>query len=442
MESTGIGRSVNQNPAASEKPRLPEFFSYVRGALQIDKTSARKLAETHGTPLYAYSGRQIERNAQTLKKLIEPLGAEPYYAVKANPRLGILKIVKNLSLGAEAVSLGEIKIALKAGFPPQKILFNGNGKTIGDVAGALKLGIKIFNFDSLDQLELLEAAGKKQKTKCRALIRIKPENDSATHPYLAVGKKGSKFGVTLPEISGAMNRLPSLKYVELAGIHTHFGSQILDAETFLEVARFSANVVKQLMALGVKLEIINLGGGFGIPYREEQQPLELETLRRGYGEIFRELRAALPAGCPVPSILLEPGRFLVANAGVILSRVVSIKKDAGRAFCVIDAGMTENLRPALYQARHRAIPVDWSKPTDIFQVVGPVCENADILGEFTLPPVKVGDLMAILDCGAYTSVMATTYNGRLRPAEVLVNGAKANLIRRRDRYEDLWQNET
>ncbi|MBI4054937.1 MAG: diaminopimelate decarboxylase [Elusimicrobia bacterium] len=392
-----------------------------------------KLARLYSTPLYVHCQKTILQSLRQLKQAFRPCGGEIYYAVKANPRLGILRLLRKEGLGAEAVSWGEVQLCLKAGFSPRRIIFNGNGKTEAEVLACARAGVVWFNFDSLDQWELLEWAGKKAQKSLKALLRVKPEVPSPTHPHLAVGEKGSKFGFLRSELPGALRALKKARFATLAGLHSHFGSQILSAEPFLQSARFGRRLFEKIRSQGFAMEMLDLGGGYGVPYEKTDRPLNLKKLSQGYQKIFQGFSGR---------VVFEPGRFLVARAGILLTRTLSIKKGPSGNFLVVDAGMTENLRPALYGARHEVVLLNRRGRKSRFRVVGPVCENSDSFGDFQLPEPKRKNLAVISNCGAYASSMGSTYNGRPRPAEVLIEPKGAvRLIRRRDATASLWQNE-
>ncbi|MBI4056027.1 MAG: diaminopimelate decarboxylase [Elusimicrobia bacterium] len=424
----------------------------------MNPTLLNSVARRFGTPVFVLDEKSLLQNLEEFKKMVRPIRGELFYALKANPRLAVLRLLRKHGVGVEAVSGGEVRVALKAGYHGKEILFNGNGKTPEEVGWAVRNGVAWFNFDSQDQLDLLNRVGKRQGRVLQTLIRVKPEVPRATHPHLSVGEKGSKFGFMRKEIPRVLEQARKLGWVRLAGVHTHFGSQILSVAPFLQAARFSREVFEEIRREGFPMEALNLGGGFGIPYRETDSPFDVETLSRGYRKILAGFKGR---------VLFEPGRFLVGNAGKILSRVVSVKEGPGGRFLVLDAGMTENIRPALYGARHRIIAVHldsdeglgvsgWglvqneskvetpkSKIQNLkYNVVGPVCENSDGFGRFRLPRMRVGDLALIMDSGAYSSSMASTYNSRPRPAEVLIRKGKAQLIRKRDSIESLWEGET
>ncbi|MBI4051679.1 MAG: diaminopimelate decarboxylase [Elusimicrobia bacterium] len=399
----------------------------------MNVSQINELARRYGTPLFVYEGRKIKEHLGILQKTFKPVKGEIFYAMKANPRLAILRSFRKAGVGIEAVSWGEVRTALGAGYKGRDILFNGNGKTESEVDSAVQQGVEWFNFDALDQLDILEWVAKKHKRKLYALLRAKPEIKSVTHPHLAVGERGSKFGFLRGEIPEILRYAKKLKYALLSGLHTHFGSQILNVAPFLQAARFSRDLFEEIRQEGFPMEMLDLGGGFGIPYAEKDTSLDFKALTEGYREVLAGFRGR---------VVFEPGRFLVGSAGVLLTRVVSVKRGPGGDFLVLDAGMTENIRPALYGARHRIVSIDDARLMIDYTVVGPVCENSDCFGNFKLPEMRRGDLVLILDSGAYGSSMGSIYNSRPRPAEVLVLDGKLSLIRKRDSLPSLWMGET
>lgn len=389
----------------------------------------QQLARKEGTPFYLYHAPTIVSRCRALKRYFTPLKPVWYYAVKANPRLAILRLIRQQGFGAEVVSAGEIYIAEKAGYSPASILFNGNGKTPQEVEYALQQGVRQFNFDALDQWELLEKMGKKYETRVRAFLRLNP-GIRIEHPHLAVGDAESKFGLSFEEAVAEIPRLKRARYAPIGGVHCHVGSQILSEEPFLEGARKASRLFRHLKRKGLPVEDLNLGGGFGVPYHPSEKPFPFPGLMKGLKRILN----GLPA-----QISYEPGRFLVAEAGILVCRVISIKQNERKTIVVVDGGLTENIRPALYGAYHPVFsageplvphpPSSIPRPTD---VVGPVCESSDFFAlNIPFPEVKTGDWIAVGNCGAYCASMQSNYNSRLFPAEYLIQGGKVRLIRHR-----------
>jgi diaminopimelate decarboxylase len=357
-----------------------------------------------GTPLYFYIKEKILENSKKLKENFKDI--EIYYAVKANFNPEILKIFKDENFGFEVVSEGELKLALKTGINPDKIVFNGNGKTYKEVKFAIENGVSIFNFDSVDQLLLLENVAIELNKNIKALARIKSLVDVETHPHLQTGIFTSKFGLNDEEIDEVLYISRKLKKVKIVGIHSHIGSNIKDEEPFIK----SAYRVLKIAKVFDNIEILNLGGGFAIN-------MNFKELPKLYNELSKNYR-----------IFIEPGRYLIADAGFILSQVVSIKKGYPYDFLVIDCGMSELIRPALYGAYHPIKTLKGNLAEKFYIVVGPICESSDVFGEYLLPNMELNDLVIIENCGAYGYSMASNYNGREKPYEILIENSTYKII--------------
>ncbi len=360
-----------------------------------------------GTPLYFYLKEKILDNANKLKNHFK--NVELFYAVKANFNPEILSIFKDEGFGFEVVSKGELKMALKTGVSPQKIVFNGNGKVWEEVKFAIENGVEIFNFDSVDQLLLLESVASELNKTVKALARIKSLVDVETHPHLQTGIFTSKFGLNDEEIDEVLDISKKLKRVKIVGIHSHIGSNISDEEPFIKSTYRVIKIAKSFN----NIEILNLGGGFAINMNFKEIP-------KLYNELTKNYR-----------VFIEPGRYLIADTGFILSKVISIKKGYPHDFLVIDCGMSELIRPALYGAYHPIKPVKEKAPEKFYLVVGPICESSDVFGEYLLPSMDLYDLLVIENCGAYGYSMSSNYNGREKPCEVLIEGKHYKVINER-----------
>ncbi len=360
-----------------------------------------------GTPLYFYLKEKILDNAKKLKEHFR--NVEVFYAVKANFNPEILSIFKDEGFGFEVVSKGELKLALKTGIDPTKIVFNGNGKTYEEVKFAIENGVEIFNFDSVDQLLLLESVANELNKTIKALARIKSLIDVETHPHLQTGIFTSKFGLNDEEIDEVLDISKNLKKVKIVGIHSHIGSNIRDEEPFI---KSTYRVIKIAKSFG-NIEILNLGGGFAINMNFKEVP-------KLYNELTKNYR-----------VFIEPGRYLIGDAGFILSKVISIKKGYPHDFLVIDCSMSELIRPALYGAYHPIKPLKEKAPEKFYLVVGPICENSDVFGEYLLPSMDLYDLLIIENCGAYGYSMSSNYNGREKPCEVLIEEKHYRIINER-----------
>jgi diaminopimelate decarboxylase len=408
---------------------------YQDGVLHVEDLPVMRLAEEFGTPLYVYSAGTLRRQYQALQSNLSGLasGVIICYALKANANPAIGRMLAGMGAGADVVSGGELYLAMRMGFPPERIVFAGVGKTRGEMAEALDAGIRLFHIESPGEMEALaEVAGQTGKVAPIA-VRVNPDVDAGTHRHITTGTSANKFGVT-PRIALEMvRRAAELPQLSPVGLHVHIGSQLSGVGPILEAARRVLELWDVLAAEGIRLRELDIGGGLGIAYRPEDNPEGPDALAAGLKPLL--------AGREV-ELLVEPGRFLVGPAGVLLTKVTYLK-DAGdgQALAVVDAGMNDLIRPALYDAWHPVWPVEESKfgEGQAVDVVGPVCESADVLArERRLGAVRPGDILTIGQAGAYGFSMSSQYNGRPRPAEVLVDGTWAKVVRRREGYADLW----
>jgi diaminopimelate decarboxylase len=388
------------------------------------------IAAATGTPVYVYDAGTIRR---TFAELSAALAAWPHalhYALKANSSLAIARLLRELGAGADANSVGEIEVALRAGFLPADIVFTGVGKTPSELERAVALSVKAINAESAGELARISAIAREQNTTARVAVRVNPDVDARSHPHISTGLRTNKFGVPIEEARALYRAIAADPALEAAGVHVHVGSQITSLEPLAAAADRIAALVNEIRADGVAIEHVDLGGGLGISYDGSPVPSLAE-----YAAVMASRIG--PTGC---TLLLEPGRALVGASGLLLSRVVDVKEyPGGPRFAVLDAGMTELMRPALYGAFHRIVPVT---PRDgsprAYEVVGPICESSDIFGrDRLLTPLEPGDLMAILDAGAYGAAMGSTYNRRPLPPEVLVDGTAWRLVRRRQTIDEL-----
>jgi diaminopimelate decarboxylase len=422
-----------------------DYFLYKNGRLQCEEAAADALAAAHGTPLYVYSARTILEHYRKLRDAFN--NPVICYAVKANSNLSILKMMAKEGAGFDVVSGGELYRALKVGADPKKIVYAGVGKADEEIVAGLRAGILLFNIESEEELENIDRlAGKLGKTADVAL-RINPDVDPETHAYISTGKRETKFGVDLRRAEELLKDMRRLKHVRMTGLHAHIGSQITKTDPYVDTLNRLIEFAPRVRAMGHPLEWLDLGGGFGIWYKEK-------TART----------AAEIASVCMPLItktglklLLEPGRFIVGNAGILLTRVLYVKDSGDKKFVICDAGMHDLIRPALYGAYHRIWPAatdpgvqgpapdeeQWTGLAISCDVVGPICESADFLAkDRKLPPVKRGDLLAVFSAGAYGYVMSSNYNTFPRPAEVLVSGSGAKVVTRRQTYDDVLAAET
>jgi len=411
-------------------------FQRRRGELCCEDVPLAELAAEVGTPAYVYSKATLLRHARVFRLALRGLDALPCYAVKAAPNLALLGIFASEGFGFDIVSGGELFRALQVGGEASKIVFSGVGKREDELQAALQAGVLQINCESEEELRMLSRVATARRTVARVALRVNPDVDAKTHPYIATALSTSKFGIPTLRAHKAFKLAASLPGLQVQGVACHIGSQIQKVAPFAQAAQKMRALVLRLREDGHDIRILDMGGGLGVPYGDGPEPAS----PREYGEALVEALRSLKV-----RVLVEPGRLLVANAGVLLSRVILRKEGhRGRKFVVVDAGMNDLLRPALYQAFHELEPV--ARPRrghQVADVVGPVCESADILARRrTLPPLEAGDLIALRTAGAYGMAMASQYNARPRPAEVLVDGRSWRIIRQRETYKDLIRGET
>jgi diaminopimelate decarboxylase len=398
----------------------------------MKRSSIRRLCELE-TPFYFYDEGLIRKNINTLLKNFSGCNARIFFAAKANTSIYILKLIRTLNVGAEVVSPGEIYMSLKAGFRAQRILYNNIARTENEVLYAMKNGVVFFNFEAIDQALLLEKCAGRLGKRIKAFVRINPGIFSETHPHLLTGSASSKFGVGVNDLKSILKSVRKFRSIKLVGVHSHIGSQILSPLPFVKAVRKVIDVITFFREEGIRIMYVNLGGGFGIPYHPREKKLNFAPIKKVYAKLARKYRV---------EIFLEPGRFIVGNAGFIVTKVISVKRRRGMPLYVIDAGMTENPRPALYQAYHHIESIFKVRgQRRRSRVVGPLCENTDEFGVYNLPELKIGDLLMIYNCGAYTRTMASNYNGRLLPPELIFKRGRFGIIRNKQKYRSLINNE-
>ena len=407
-------------------------FAYRVGRLHAEDVDLTLLADGVGTPLYVYSTATLERHYRVFADAFPP-DALIAYSVKANGNLAVLKTLARLGAGADVVSGGELEKALRAGITPAKIVFSGVGKTRPEMARALEVGIHQFNVESEPELEALSAVTQQVGKIASIAIRINPGIDARTHAKIATGAAEVKFGVPWSRARSAYRLAASLPALKVVGVDVHIGSQITELEPFEAAFARVARLIAELRADGHDITRVDLGGGLGVPYSSgEAAPPDPES----YGKMIARVSAHLDV-----SLILEPGRLIAANAGILLARVIYVKAGEARKFLVLDAGMNDLIRPALYDAHHEIVPVSehrLGEALERYDIVGPVCETADLFTrDASLPRMKEGDLVAIMTAGAYGAVMASAYNARPPAAEVIVKGAEWSVIRPRMSYDEL-----
>jgi diaminopimelate decarboxylase len=403
-------------------------FHYRDGALYAEDVALARLAEEVGTPFYIYSAATLRRHVAVMKAAFEGLPLLFAYAMKANSNQAVLRLLAKQGVGADVVSGGELERAVAAGIPPERIVFSGVGKTIAEMRRALALGIHCFNLESEPELERLDMVAGDMGRVAPVSVRINPDIDARTHAKISTGKSENKFGIPYARARAVYQRIAAAPNLRAVGVDMHIGSQITELAPFADAFGRLAELVRQLSSDGHEIEHIDIGGGLGIPYHfDEEAPPDPAA----YAAIVREKLGALDA-----KLVIEPGRLVVGNAGVLVTTVEYVK-EAGKTFVIVDAAMNDLVRPTLYEAHHDILPVRASNRLPITaDIVGPVCETGDYLAlGRTLPAVEAGELLAVMSAGAYGAVMASTYNSRPLVPEVLVDGDRWHVIRPRQPIE-------
>ncbi|MCL5006437.1 MAG: diaminopimelate decarboxylase [Acidobacteria bacterium] len=410
-----------------------EYFQYDSHELRCENVRMAELATRFGTPTYIYSRSAIQENFHNVEQNLRDLRHLVCYSVKANSHLKILSLLRNAGAGFDIVSGGELARVLQVGAKPDTIVFSGVGKNAAEIDAGLSAGILAFNVESAGELEAIAARSHEIKKRANISIRVNPDVEADTHPYISTGQFIHKFGVPKKEAVQLYHRAVAMPDLRVRGIACHIGSQILAVEPFVQALEEILDLTKSLTREGIQMEFLDLGGGYGIRYVDEK-PLDL-------GRLASELKRRL-AGTPY-RLVLEPGRALVGNAGALLTRVLYVKHNRRKHFVVVDAGMNDLMRPTLYGSLHQILPVERrTEETFVADVVGPLCETGDFLArDRRMPRVEPGDLVAVMTVGAYGYVLSSNYNSRPRPAEVMVDGDKIELIRPRERPEDLMAGE-
>lgn len=407
----------------------PGFYP-LQAELVCDDVPLTAIASAVGTPLYVYSAATIRARYRALDEAFDGYPHRLHYALKANSTLALVTLLRELGSAVDANSIWEVDVARKAGFSAADMVFTGVGKSGGELARAVPMQLRAINVESAGELERIEAIAASLDTQARVAIRVNPDIDAGSHPHISTGLKINKFGVPADAARVLMDSIRSRPHLKLVAIHAHVGSQITSLAPLRGAARFLAELASELGARGISLEYLDLGGGLGISYDGS----DVLSPREYVAALVDEVR---PTGLP---IVIEPGRSIVGPAGVLLGTVIDIKRRADESdFAVLDAGMTELMRPALYGAFHRIEPVvQGTGPRRHYELVGPVCESTDVVGrDRVLPTLSVGDLVAIQDAGAYGAAMANNYNRRPLPAEVLVDAGQWRVVRRRQTVDDM-----
>ncbi len=410
-------------------------FTYRNNSLFCDEASLAAIAQAVGTPAYVYAGSDISRKFEEYRQGLRGVPNKVCYAVKANGNLAVLHLLAKAGAGFDIVSGGELFRVLEAGGRAEDTVFSGVGKTAAEIEYALQAGIHSFNSESEAELELIDGIATRLGRRAQAAVRVNPDVDAVTHPYISTGLEEHKFGIDIRQVEGLFQRAGRLESTDLNGISCHIGSQLLDFSPLIEALDLMLALAGRLRQAGFTIRFLDLGGGVGVPYRPEDEGPEISAF------LANVVRHVADTGLEV---FFEPGRSIVAEAGVLLTRVLYRKTTARKKFVVVDAAMNDLLRPSLYGAHHEIVPVKRrERPTIVADVVGPVCESSDFLAlNREMTDVTAGDLLAVCGTGAYGFAMASNYNARPRVAEVLVEGADWRVVRARESYADLVRGES
>lgn len=408
-------------------------FNYSNGQLCAEKVQLAEIAGQFGTPCYVYSRKAIEQQWQAYDVAFAGRAHLVCYAVKANSNLAVLNLLARLGSGFDVVSAGELHRVIKAGGDPSKVVFSGVGKTREEMQVALAAGIKCFNVESESELQVLNSVAEQTGIRAPVSIRVNPDVDAKTHPYISTGLSENKFGIDIRLAESVYQQAMRMSYLDVTGIDCHIGSQITTLGPYQDACKIINDLVEKLQGQGINLKHIDMGGGLGISYHNEQPPTPAELVNSVCG-IFQNKDIEL---------LVEPGRSIIGNAGVLLTSVLYLKENQAKNFAIIDAAMNDLIRPVLYDAWQEILPVLQHADAEarVYDVVGPVCETGDFLGLGRSLSIVEGDLLAICDVGAYGFCMSSNYNARTRPPEIMVDGEQLHEIRRRERTEDLYQGE-
>lgn len=409
-----------------------DFFQYKNNLLMAEDVAVNEIAERFGTPLYIYSRATLERHWHAFDNAF---GGHPHlicFAVKSNPNIAILQVMAQLGSGFDIVSQGELERVLAAGGDAAKIVFSGVAKSETEIARALEVGIRCFNVESTAELQRINLVAGKLGKIAPISLRVNPDVDAHTHPYISTGLKENKFGISVDQAREVYRQASTLAHIKVTGMDCHIGSQLTELQPFLDATDRLIVLMEQLKQDGIEIKHLDLGGGLGVPYTNEAPPHPADYAKalldklKQYGDL---------------EIILEPGRAITANAGILVTKVEYLKSNETRHFAIVDTGMNDMIRPALYQAYMNIIETDRTliRESKVYDVVGPICETSDFLGKQRTLAIAQGDLIALRSAGAYGASMASNYNSRPRAAEVMVSGGEAHLIRRREAFAELWQ---
>ena len=411
-----------------------DHFEYQQGSLYCEDVALETLAETYGTPLFVYSRATLERHWHAFDDALADFDHLVCYAIKANSTLGVLNLLARLGSGFDIVSGGELQRVLLAGGDPKRIVFSGVGKQADEIEAALDADILCFNVESEQELDRINQIAGARGQVARVSFRVNPDVDAMTHPYISTGLKDNKFGIAFTDAESVYKRAADMAHIEVIGMDCHIGSQLTEMGPYIDAFDRLLDLIERLRTQGINIHHLDLGGGLGIRYRDEEPPLPSE-----WANALRD-RLQKFAG----TIVVEPGRAIAGNAGILLSRVNYLKHGSEKNFAVIDAAMNDLIRPSLYGAWQEIIPVKVESTADeaVYDVVGAICESSDFLGKDRKLRLQQGDLLAIRSCGAYAFGMASNYNSRVRAAEVMVDGERHYCIREREQFSDMVRGET
>jgi diaminopimelate decarboxylase len=410
-----------------------DYFDYRSGQLFAEDVAVSDVSEQFGTPAYIYSRATFERHWHAFDDAFSGQAHSVCYAVKANSNLAVLNVLAKLGSGFDIVSSGELARVLAAGGRADRTVFSGVGKTVAEIRHALELNIRCFNVESIPELERINSIAGELATKAPISIRVNPDVDAQTHPYISTGLKENKFGIAIEQAESVYAQAQQMTNLEIVGIDCHIGSQLTSVSPFVDALKRVLTLIDKLAEQGINLKHLDIGGGLGIQYDDETPPSPTE-----YAAALRELLVDRDL-----EILLEPGRAIAGNAGILVTKVEYIKPTEDRQFAIVDAAMNDLLRPALYQSWQKIQPVvqDETLQTENYDIVGPICETGDFLGKDRALAIKQGDLLAIRSAGAYGFTMSSNYNSRPRVAEVMVDGDQVYLVRERETVESLFAGE-
>jgi len=417
-----------------------DYFQYKSGQLHVEDVAVESIVKEHGTPCYIYSRATFERHWHAFDEALKEYDHLVCYAVKANSNLAVLNVLARLGSGFDIVSMGELERVIAAGGDPAKVVFSGVGKRADEMRRALEVGIFCFNVESEGELFALNDVAKEMNVQAAISLRVNPDVDAKTHPYISTGLKENKFGIAIEDAEAVYLKAASLSNIDVHGVDCHIGSQLTELSPFVDALNRVLILIDKLETQGISLQHIDLGGGLGIQYDDEQPPLPADYAK-AVADVLGDRKFKL---------LIEPGRAIAGNAGILVTKVEYIKdapksSDDGKSFAIVDAAMNDLMRPALYSAWQKIIPVaekaKISVEEKLYDVVGPVCETGDFLGKDRKLSISSGDLLAVRSSGAYGFTMSSNYNTRERATEIMVDGEKAHVVRKREKVLELFANE-